>query len=162
MHTRPTVCLSDARPQGPDTVVHQQVRGVAGMVGDGLDLNDVAVVHLKDRWLVAIDVPPVTRVRGGGQDVTSRGDERVEARGQIEGHVRTLRTSGFRRVSPGWQLAVLWTDGQTKSASEFALEVTRAILVRTGKVPWMEPAVTRADGSTGASSRTRTVDRCRR
>ena len=53
-----TIGLGDARPQRADAVVHQQVRRVAGMVRDRLDLDDVARVDLQHCWCVTVDVPP--------------------------------------------------------------------------------------------------------
>ena len=42
VHARARVGFGDRRPRSPDAIVHQQVGRVAGVVGDRLDLDDVA------------------------------------------------------------------------------------------------------------------------
>jgi hypothetical protein len=80
------VRFRDGVPDGPDAVVHQEVGRVAGVVGDGLDIDDRAGVDLDHRSLVAIDVAPVAGV--------GRGRERVRG-----GHGPNLRSQNYARIS---------------------------------------------------------------
>ena len=68
-----------------DAVVHQQVGRVAGVVGDRLDLDDVAAVDRRARRLVAVEVSPVAGARAWRRAcVHSGGIDRGGAFGQFE------------------------------------------------------------------------------
>ena len=69
VHARPPITLGDTGPDGANSVIHQQVWRIAGVMGDGLDFDGVAATYGESRRLVAIDVTPVDRVRRGRQMV---------------------------------------------------------------------------------------------
>jgi hypothetical protein len=79
---RAAVGLGDAGPQPADGVVHEQVRGIAGVVGDGLDAHDVAGADLEHRGLVPVEVTPVARV-GRGQQLVAHARRGAPRRGQL-------------------------------------------------------------------------------
>ena len=67
----PRSVSSIPRPDRPDAIVHQQVGRVAGVVGDGLDVDDAPASTSSTPALVAVDVAPIAVVRGGSESVGS-------------------------------------------------------------------------------------------
>ena len=67
VHARGPVRFGNSVPDRPDPVVHQEVRRVAGVVGDRLDDDLLAGLDLHDRSFVGVEVAPEARVGGRRQ-----------------------------------------------------------------------------------------------
>ena len=94
MNAGAAITFGDAAPDFADAIVHQQIRCVAGMMGNGFDLDDVTWIHLQHGRGVAVDVTPHAGLWRGRQMMFSLGTS--DAIGEVEDHVGTLT----RRESP--------------------------------------------------------------
>ncbi|EGY01264.1 hypothetical protein AZA_88828 [Nitrospirillum viridazoti Y2] len=71
---RVAVGLGDFLEDAGHRLVHHQVRRVAGVVGDGLRLDDVAALDRQGRRLVGGEIAPMHSARRGRQQVQRRPD----------------------------------------------------------------------------------------
>jgi hypothetical protein len=68
-----TVRFGDVQIKLPDPLIHQQLWGVAGMMGNGLDLHEIAALDAQCRREAAVEITPMHGLHVRWQDVKHYG-----------------------------------------------------------------------------------------